>query len=62
MGAQVDNMNRGGMGGRQLWISQQSGKRGKLPLNEQTLGHPATLIVMVTCRLVAAPAAGRDDK
>lgn len=62
MGPQVENMNRGGWVGDSFGFFNRGEKRGKLPLNEQTLGHRAPLIAMVTCMLVVALAAGKEDE
>lgn len=57
-------MNPGGGDGWETASDCSTGeeKGGKLLPNAQTLGHPAALIVMETCRLVGALATGREDE
>lgn len=53
----------GGWVGDSLKIVQQRRERGGKPmLRAQTPGHPAAIIVMVTCRLVGALTTGREDE
>ncbi len=53
---------RGGWVGVGLRLFDRGEKGGGLLLNALTLAHPATHIVLVTCKLVGALASGRDDK